>query len=251
MMPSLPRRQRDSPSAAGAPFHARVMDPSARNELDRLIDEIESEVRATAAYTGRRTLSPRVLGAMRRVARHAFVDSAERGSAYGNFPLPIGHGQTISQPYIVAIMTELLEIAPGSRVLEVGTGSGYQAAVLAELAEEVYSLEVVPALAEAARERLTRMGYTNVQVRQGNGRLGWPEQAPFDAIMVTAASQSVPPALTAQLKEGGHLIIPVGGPWQGQELLLLSRNDDGRIAERAVLPVAFVPLVGRNTDPDR
>jgi protein-L-isoaspartate(D-aspartate) O-methyltransferase len=227
------------------------MDPAARKDLDRLIDEIEWEVRATAAYTGRKALSPRVLGAMRRVARHDFVDAAERGSAYGNFPLPIGHGQTISQPYIVAIMTELLEIAPGNRVLEVGTGSGYQAAVLAELAGEVYSLEIIPELAEAARERLAGIGYTNVWVRQGNGRLGWPEQAPFDAIMVTAASESVPPALTAQLKEGGRLIVPVGGRWGGQELLLLSRDRDGRIGERSLLPVAFVPLVGRNTEPDR
>ncbi len=224
------------------------MDPSERTDLDRLIEEIECEVRETAAYTGRPALSPRVLAAMRRVARHDFIEASSRGSAYGNFPLPIGHGQTISQPYVVAIMTELLDIQPVARVLEVGTGSGYQTAVLAELANEVYSVEIIPELATAARARLACLGYDRVQVRQGNGRLGWPEQAPFDAIMVTAAAESVPATLLSQLATGSRLIIPVGGRWRGQELLLFSRAEDGRLVEKRVLPVAFVPLVGGEAD---
>ncbi len=222
------------------------MADEARRELDRLLAEIEDEVRYTAGYTGRSALSPAVMAALSRVWRHQFVDPLERTSAYANHPLSIGHGQTISQPYIVALMTELLDLSDQDRVLEVGTGSGYQAAVLAELAGQVYSLEIIPALADQAADRLSRLGYENVTVRQGNGRLGWPEQAPFDAIMVTAAAESVPPALLAQLKPGGRMTIPVGGLWSSQQLLLLTKDATGKVQQRTVLPVAFVPLTGRS-----
>jgi len=222
------------------------MDAAARKALDRLMREIELEVRETAVYTGRERLAPAVMDAMRHVARHDFVDAEERIAAYGNYPLSIGHGQTISQPYIVALMTDLLDLDPGSRVLEVGTGSGYQAAILGELAGQVYSLEIIPALAESAKARLASMGYDNVTVRCGNGRAGWPEQAPFDAVMVTAAAEAIPPALTEQLKPGGRMIIPLGRPWGAQELVLLTKDANGVIDERCVLAVAFVPLTGSN-----
>lgn len=220
------------------------MDKWARRELDRLIAEIEAEVRYTADYTGRKKLAPEVMTVMARVARHDFVDGTERELAYANHPLSIGHGQTISQPYIVALMTDLMAIDKDSRVLEVGTGSGYQAAILAELAGQVYSVEIIPELAASAKARLARLGYHNVTVRQGNGRLGWPEHAPFDAIMVTAAAEAIPSPLVEQLKPGGRLVIPVGSAWGGQELLLITKARDGTAHERRVLPVAFVPLTG-------
>jgi len=212
--------------------------------LQRLLEEIAGEMRETAVYTGRSALSPAVSGALCRVARHHFVDADERAAAYANHPLSIGHGQTISQPYIVALMTELLDLQPDQRVLEVGTGSGYQAAVLGELAGQVYTLEIIPALAESARARLAALGYDNIQVRCGNGRAGWPEQAPFDAIMVTAAAQAIPPALIEQLKPGGRMIIPLGAPWGGQQLVLLRKGPDGALDQQRVLGVAFVPLTG-------
>jgi protein-L-isoaspartate(D-aspartate) O-methyltransferase len=222
------------------------MDRWARQELDQLIAEIEAEVRYTADYTGRKALAPDVMAVMARVARHDFVDGAERELAYANHPLSIGHGQTISQPYIVALMTDLMDIDRDSKVLEVGTGSGYQAAILAELAGQVFSIEIIPELAAIARKRLARMGYDNITVMQGNGRLGWPEHAPFDAIMVTAAAEVIPEPLVDQLKPGGRLVIPVGSPWGGQELLLVTKEEDGTIHERRMLPVAFVPLTGRS-----
>lgn len=222
------------------------MDHKARRELDELLREIAAEVRYTAIYTGREQLSEAVMAAMRKVARHDFVDRGERAAAYANHPLSIGHGQTISQPYIVALMTDLLDLEAQSKVLEVGTGSGYQAAILAELAGQVFSVEIIPQLADSARERLAGMGYDNVVVRSGNGRLGWPEQAPFDAIMVTAAAEAVPPALIEQLKPGGRLLIPLGMPWGEQQLLLISKDADGQLHERSVLPVVFVPLTGRD-----
>jgi protein-L-isoaspartate(D-aspartate) O-methyltransferase len=222
------------------------MERHARASLERLLKEIEAEVRETAPYTGRSELSPAVMDAMRRVARHDFVSGADRVAAYGNYPLSIGHGQTISQPYIVALMTDLLDLRPESRVLEVGTGSGYQAAILGELARQVYSVEIIPALADAARKRLTSMGYDNVTVRWGNGREGWPEQAPFDAIIVTAAAEAIPPPLLEQLKPGGRLVIPLGSHWGSQELVLVTKDAEGVIEERNVLAVAFVPLTGGN-----
>jgi protein-L-isoaspartate(D-aspartate) O-methyltransferase len=184
----------------------------------------------------------RVLDAMRRVPRHEFVPEERRSQAYFDSPLPIGHGQTISQPYIVAFMTQALEISPEHRVLEIGTGSAYQAAILATLAKEVYTIEIVAPLAERARETLTRLGYRNVQVRSGNGYFGWPEQAPFDRIMVTAAPDEVPSALVEQLKVNGLMAIPVGTITQ--ELRILRRTVSG-IETLATLPVRFVPMTGK------
>jgi len=189
---------------------------------------------------GRGVEDPRVLEAVRRVPRHEFVASRLREQAYDDRPLPIGHGQTISQPYVVAAMTELAAVGPASKVLEVGTGSGYQAAVLAELAGEVFTIEIVEPLAERARETLARLGYTNVHVRHGDGYAGWPEEAPFDAIVVTAAPPEVPPALREQLAVGGRLVVPVGRDWQ--ELEVHTRTEDGWEV-REVFPVRFVPMV--------
>ena len=186
--------------------------------------------------------SDRVLDAMRRVPRHRFVPDAEQQGAYGDAPLPIGHGQTISQPYIVAFMTEALDVAPTHRVLEIGTGSGYQAAVLGELAGEVFTMEIVEPLGERARQTLAELGYGNVRVRLGNGYAGWPEEAPFDRIMVTAAPEEIPPALVEQLKVGGIMAIPVGA--YDQELRILRRTPSGLELVRT-LPVRFVPMTGK------
>lgn len=186
--------------------------------------------------------SPRVLDAMLRVPRHLFVPEAQRDRSYGDFPLPIGHEQTISQPYIVAFMTQALELAPGHRVLEIGTGSGYQAAVLGVLAKEVYTIEIVAPLAERARATLSSLGYRNIHVRTGNGYLGWPEHAPYDRIMVTAAPDEVPQALIQQLKVGGLMAIPVGTGYQ--ELRILRRTAKGTETLRT-LPVRFVPMVNK------
>jgi S-adenosylmethionine synthetase len=209
-----------------------------------LLDEIAAEAENTAAYTGRRRFAPRTMAAMARVPREKFVRAGDEEAAYLNMPLPIGHGQTISQPYIVALMTDLLDLAGGERVLEIGTGSGYQAAVLSGLAREVYSIEVVPELAFEAGARLARLGYRNVTVKAGDGARGWPEKAPFDAIIVTAAAgEGVPPALVAQLRPGGRMVVPVGKGRFAQSLLLVTKDESGRVAEKSVLPVAFVPLV--------
>jgi protein-L-isoaspartate(D-aspartate) O-methyltransferase len=192
---------------------------------------------------GRDIRNPRVLAVMGKVPRHEFVPAALRAQAYEDGPLPIGYGQTISQPFIVAFMTEQLEPQPDDRVLEVGTGSGYQAAVLAELVKEVNTIEIIPELARRAEADLNRLGYTNVHVRAGDGYQGWPEAAPFDAIIVTCAPEAVPPPLIAQLKDGGRMIIPVGARGY-QELVLLRKNGD-RLETRAVLPVRFVPMTGK------
>jgi len=184
----------------------------------------------------------RTLEAMRKVPRHLFVPPEMAGQAYDDHPLPIGHGQTISQPYIVAFMTEALGLKGGETVLEVGTGSGYQAAVLAQIAARVYTVEIVAPLADEARERLRRLGYTNVEVRAGDGYLGWPEAAPFDGIMITAAAPRVPEPLERQLKDGGRLILPVGDEWQ--ELVLVTRRG-AHFEEKRVLPVRFVPMTGK------
>jgi protein-L-isoaspartate(D-aspartate) O-methyltransferase len=213
-------------------------------EMQVLLDEIRAEVSETRQYTGRAALAPRVLEAFAEVPRHAFLPDALRAAAYINRPLPIGHGQTISQPYIVALMTDLLDPEAEDTVLEVGTGSGYQAAVLAKLVKRVYSLEIVAALAEQASERLRRLGYGNVEVRHGDGHAGWPEHAPFDAIIVTAAAAEIPPALIDQLKPGGRFLIPVGGRYSGQDLLLIEKDQHGRLSRKSILPVIFVPLTG-------
>ena len=188
------------------------------------------------------TMDGRVLDAMATVPRHRFVPEGQVEQAYENRPLPIGRGQTISQPYIVAFMTDLLKVRKGDRVLEVGTGSGYQAAVLARIAGKVYTIEIVKSLAEEAGERLARLGYANVEVRAGDGYAGWPEAAPFDAIMVTAGAPHVPPALVQQLKPGGRLVIPVGPASAVQSLTLVEKRADGSVTQRDVLPVRFVPL---------
>jgi len=182
-----------------------------------------------------------VLQAMRDVPRHLFVPEALRRSAYEDHPLPIGHGQTISQPYIVAAMTELLDPKPSDRVLEIGTGSGYQAAVLARLVKHVYTIEIVEALGREAQARLAALGYRNVSVRIGDGYLGWPEEAPFDRIMLTAAPPDVPPKLIEQLRPGGRLVAPVGTGWQ--ELVVIDKDAKGNIRRRTEFPVMFVPMV--------
>jgi len=211
----------------------------------RMVEEIAALVRETRRETGRASLAERVMEAMAKVPRHEFVPSTERRNAYANRPLPIGMGQTISQPFIVALMTDFMEVKPGDRVLEIGTGSGYQAAVLAELAGTVYTVEIVESLAREAQERLKRLGYRNVVTRIGDGYLGWPEQAQFDAIMVTAAPREVPQPLLDQLKPGGRLVVPVGGQSAGQSLLLMEKQSDGTVTRRTVLAVRFVPLTDK------
>ncbi|HYE36958.1 protein-L-isoaspartate(D-aspartate) O-methyltransferase [Methylocaldum sp.] len=207
-----------------------------------MIASIEAEARATASYTGRSRFSPAVMSALAKVPRHLFVPHERQDEAYVNAPLSIGWGQTISEPYIVALMTDLLELDARSNVLEIGCGSGYQVAVLSLLARQVYSVEVVEELADAAREKLQRLGYPNVEVITGDGYHGCPEHAPFDGIIVTAAAPKVPPPLLDQLKPGGRMVIPVGLPFRDQELKLLTKGEDGIIDSRSVLPVAFVPF---------
>lgn len=219
------------------------------SERREMLRQIEDEVRETAHWLGKDRLASEVMAAIGRVPRHAFVPRREEPHAYRNEPLPIGLGQTISQPYIVAVMTDQAGVGPGSRVLEVGTGSGYQAAVLAELGCEVWSIEALPELAEEAAARLKALGYDKVHCRQGDGAKGWPEAAPFDAILVTAAATSIPPALIDQLTRGGRLIIPLGAPDSArlhrasQRLLRIEKGENGSLRETVVLPVAFVPLI--------
>lgn len=215
-----------------------------------LVAEIERQVEQTSVYTGVSALEPAVLEAIASVPRHEFVPPAYRGYAYSNRPLPIGEGQTISQPYIVALMTALLDVDDGSRVLEIGTGSGYQAAVLAEIVEHVYTIEIVPSLGRTAATTLERLGYDNVSVRVGDGYRGWPQHAPFDAIVVTAAPESVPRPLQDQLAPGGRLVVPVGPVGGAQSLRVLEKDADGRISTRDVLPVRFVPFTGDGADED-
>ena len=208
----------------------------------KMLDDIEAEVRYTRSMIGRDTLSPRVIAAMAEVPRHEFVPADEQLYAYANGPLPIGHGQTISQPYIVALMTDLLECGPEARVLEVGTGSGYQAAVLSRVVARVYSVEIIAELARQASERLARSGYDNVQCRHCDGYEGWPEEAPFDGILVTAAAPAVPTPLIDQLGEGARLVIPVGPRYGHQELMVIEKRPDGSLVTTDILGVAFVPL---------
>ncbi len=190
---------------------------------------------------GRHVTDPATLRAMATVPRHLFVPDRFADSAYGDSPLPIGYGQTISQPYIVAYMTETVRPGPGRRILEVGTGSGYHAAVLAATGAEVYSIEIIPELARPARDRLMRLGYGSVHVREGDGYFGWPREAPFDGIVVTAAAEFIPPPLLDQLKEGGRMVIPVGTPFLVQTLMLVEKRG-GKAVTRSLMPVRFVPL---------
>jgi protein-L-isoaspartate(D-aspartate) O-methyltransferase len=210
----------------------------------RMIGDIERTQREVARETGGPTLERKVLAVMGDVPRHLFVPPGRQDSAYENRPLPIGNGQTISQPYIVALMTDLLRVKPGDRVFELGTGSGYQAAILAKLAREVYTVEIVAPLGTQAAERLALLGFANVRVKVADGYYGWPEHAPFDAIMVTAAASHVPPPLVRQLKPGGRMVIPVGTSFLTQHLLLIEKATDGTLTTRQVLPVSFVPLTG-------
>jgi protein-L-isoaspartate(D-aspartate) O-methyltransferase len=215
-------------------------------ERDRqaMVEAIEDEVRATSLYLDKEAFDPRVMQAMATVPRHEFVPEDARRAAYENRPLPIGHGQTISQPYIVALMTDLVAPQPGDRVLEVGTGSGYQAAILGGLVESVYTIEIIEPLAERARDTLARTGYRNVEVRYGDGYYGWEAHAPFDAIVVTAAASHVPPPLVRQLKPGGHMVIPVGSRFMVQQLVVVDKDTAGTVTTRQILPVRFVPLTG-------
>lgn len=210
----------------------------------RMLDEIAATVTRTRAHTGRQRLDARVLQAMAGVPRHEFVPQELRELAYANRPLPIGHGQTISQPYIVALMTELAELHPEDVVLEIGTGSGYQAAVLAKLVQQVYTMEIIPELGQRAETDLHRLGYANVQVHIGDGYHGWPEHAPYDAILVTAAPDEIPAPLLQQLRPGGRLVVPVGPAGETQWLKLLRKDEHGTVQQEDVLPVGFVPLTG-------
>ena len=209
-----------------------------------MLDAIARLTSHTAESTGVNTIDPEVMAAIERVPRHEFVPEDLRSSAYANRPLPIGHGQTISQPYIVALMTHLLGVEAGQRALEIGTGSGYQAAVLAELAAEVHTIEIIEPLAERATRRLARLGYDGAHTRLGDGYYGWPDAAPFHAIIVTAAAAHVPPPLVEQLAPGGVLVIPVGEPFSVQLLLLVRKHENGEVSVRQILPVRFVPLTG-------
>jgi len=214
--------------------------------VKRMMQDIEREVEYTSSMIGKRALDPRVMDAMKQVPRHEFVPVEEQAYAYENGPMPIGYGQTISQPYIVALMTDLLNPEPEHVILEVGTGSGYQAAILSLLVKQVYSTEIVEPLVTAARERLQRLGYANIEVRAGDGYHGWVEHAPFDGIVVTAAAPSIPGPLVEQLKPGGRLVIPVGEPYSYQELKLVEKSEDNKVHTRDVLGVAFVPLTGEH-----
>lgn len=214
-----------------------------RDAQEDLLHLIARDAKETASWTGREAFSPQVMAALRQVQRQDFVPPLSRSFAFENRPLGIGFGQTISQPYIVALMTDLLDLTPDDRVLEVGTGCGYQTAVLARLARQVYSIEVIPALADAARRRLADLGYGNITVRMGDGYAGWPEEAPFEAIIVTAAPPAIPPELIRQLAVGGRLVIPVGPEGDRQLLYRCCKRSDGSLEQQAMLPVAFVPMV--------
>jgi len=219
-------------------------DEDFRAKRERLLKEIEDDVKATSKRIGRKQLSESVMRAMGTVPRHEFVPKRLRHAAYENRPLPIGYGQTISQPYIVAIMTDLLDLRKDDVVLEVGTGSGYQAAVLADLVKKVYTIEIIKELGEQAKDRLEKLGYQNVEVRIGDGYYGFEEHSPFDGIIVTAAANHVPPPLIKQLKPGGKMVIPVGSAFFTQQLMLVEKMQDGKILTKQLLPVLFVPLTG-------
>jgi len=216
---------------------------SYERERRQMLADIESDVTFTQELTGRDHLSEKVMSAMYRVHREDFVPDHLRYASFRDGPLPVGYGQTISQPYIVALMTDLLELDENSVVLEIGTGTGYQAAILSLLASKVYSIERIPELAQTARQRLAELGYDNVEIHCGDGYLGWQKDAPFDGIIVTAAAAYVPPALLEQLKPGGRMVIPLGLPGMHQDLMLITSNPQGETEMKKILGVAFVPLV--------
>jgi protein-L-isoaspartate(D-aspartate) O-methyltransferase len=247
----MPRVAAVQGSAAAANGARRGSDPMTRgNEPGnaRMLEDIRVETRLIRHLTGRSALDPRVMQAMAQVPRDAFVPDELKSSAFDNGPLPIGQGQTISQPFIVALMTDIVAPRRHHRVLEIGTGSGYQAAVLSLLCDTVFSVERVAKLAGEASERLSALGYRNVVTRAGNGYLGWPEHAPYDGILVTAAAPYVPPALVEQLKPGGRMVIPLGEPQGLQRLLRIDKDANGRVSQHPVLDVAFVPMVDATSD---
>jgi protein-L-isoaspartate(D-aspartate) O-methyltransferase len=230
---------------AGCHVVARA-EPNYTTNRAQMIRTIETQARDLSSAIGRDHIDPRVLDVMGTIPRHDFVPENLRQVSYEDRPLPIGFGQTISQPLIVALMTDVLNINPSSSVLEVGTGSGYQAAVASTLARQVYTIEIIPELARSAADRLRRLGYTNVAVRIGDGYFGWPDVAPFDGIIVTAASGHIPSPLLEQLKPGGRMVIPVGPPLGQQHLTVVERAADGRVKTRQLFPVRFVPLTGQH-----
>src|SRR6185436_11322565 len=225
-----------APSAGAQDFAA---------ERRKMVEDITALARETRAETGRSAFDERVMSVLARVPRHQFVPADQVASAYRNRPLPIGYGQTISQPYIVALMTDLARAEPDHKVLEVGTGSGYQAAVMAHLAKVVYTIEIIEPLGFQAAQRLKTLDYTNVQVRVGDGYNGWDEHAPYDIILVTAAASHIPPPLLRQLRAGGRMVIPVGAAFMVQQMMLVEKNLDGTVSTRQILPVTFVPLTGK------
>jgi len=228
------------------PGNALPTGPSSLPRTDeRLADRLDM---VKAQIEARGVRDPQVLAAMRNVPRHWFVPASQASKAYADRPLPIGHSQTISQPFIVGKMTELLQLTPGEKVLEIGTGSGYQAAVLAELTDKVFTIEIVEPLAKQTIQLLRRRGYHQIQTRIGDGYRGWPSEAPFDAIIVTCAPDNVPKPLTEQLAPGGRLCIPVGSGWIAQELIVLEKQTDGKLIRRTVFPVRFVPMTGEAED---
>ncbi|MDO9271149.1 MAG: protein-L-isoaspartate(D-aspartate) O-methyltransferase [Methylobacter sp.] len=222
----------------------------AANDFSRqryaLVNVIKAEIMTARGFLNQESLDERVLDTLLKVPRHEFVRDTERPHAYTNSPLPIGYGQTISQPFIVAIMTDLLKLKKTDRVLEVGTGSGYQAAILAELADSVYTIEIIEPLAKRAAENLKRTGYDAVHTRSGDGYYGWEEAAPFDGIVVTAVASHIPPPLIKQLKPGGRMIIPVGAQFMTQYLVLVTKDANEKVTTRQILPVRFVPLTGKH-----
>ena len=245
--PITSRLLRVAPLAPGAPRPTvSPFESKAPTTRDEFAASREAMVRDQIAARG--VSQPKVLEAMRVVPRHLFVPVEDRGAAYADYPLAIGEGQTISQPYVVALMTELLELRGGEKILEIGTGSGYHAAVMSRIADDIYSVEIIPELARRAARTLEGIGYDNVHVRQGDGYQGWPEHAPFDAIVLTAAPEQIPPPLLDQLKVGGRMVAPVGGFFQ--ELKLIVKHHDG-IETRSVEAVRFVPMTGKAQEPPR
>jgi len=229
-----------------APIAISVATEERAAEHDALIAKIEAGVRLTRGELGRNHLHPNVIKAMRDVPRHEFVPQSYQRQSYFDRPIPIGHGQTISQPYIVAIMTDLIDPEPGDKVFELGTGSGYQAAVLSRIVDKIYSMEIVEPLGKQAKAKLKQLGYDNIEVTIGDGYHGRPDVGPFDAIVVTAAGDHIPPPLVRQLKPGGKMIIPVGSSFFTQQLMLVTKGLDGSVGTQSTLPVRFVPLTGKH-----
>jgi len=230
----------------GLVMHTPVIASDYDHARARLIQLIEQDVLETEHYIGKKYFDPKVMQALAKVPRHEFIPVRNRDDAYENRPVPIGYGQTISQPYIVALMTDLMAIKPDDKTLEVGTGSGYQAAILAELTDKVFSIEIIEELGKQAATVLREQGYTGVQTRIGDGYYGWEEQAPFDVILVTAAADHIPPPLIRQLKPGGRMVIPVGSRFMVQQLVLVTKDDGGKVTTKQMLPVTFVPLTGEH-----